>query len=63
MGIIIGHSLLNIVERDSVLNILSTLGFIFLMFLSGLEIDFKAFKRIPVQDKVKINKKQIYRVI
>ncbi|HDJ5073204.1 TPA: monovalent cation:proton antiporter family protein, partial [Staphylococcus aureus] len=26
-------------------NILSTLGFIFLMFLSGLEIDFKAFKK------------------
>lgn len=44
MGIIIGHSFLNLVERDSVLNILSTLGFIFLMFLSGLEIDFKAFK-------------------
>ncbi|MDS0177784.1 monovalent cation:proton antiporter family protein [Staphylococcus capitis] len=43
MGIVIGHSFLNIVERDSVLNILSTLGFIFLMFLSGLEIDFKAF--------------------
>ncbi|MRW24885.1 monovalent cation:proton antiporter family protein, partial [Staphylococcus aureus] len=34
-----------IVERDSILNILSTLGFIFLMFLSGLEIDFKAFKK------------------
>lgn len=45
MGIIIGHSFLNIVERDSMLNILSTLGFIFLMFLSGLEIDFKAFKK------------------
>lgn len=45
MGIIIGHSFLNLVERDSILNILSTLGFIFLMFLSGLEIDFKAFKR------------------
>lgn len=45
MGIIIGHSFLNIVERDSILNILSTLGFIFLMFLSGLEIDFKAFKK------------------
>ncbi|HDJ1367315.1 TPA: monovalent cation:proton antiporter family protein, partial [Staphylococcus aureus] len=29
----------------SILNILSTLGFIFLMFLSGLEIDFKAFKK------------------
>mgnify|MGYP002720620338 FL=1 len=45
MGIVIGHSFLNIVERDSVLNIFSALGFIFLMFLSGLEIDFKAFKK------------------
>ncbi len=45
MGIVIVNSFLNIVERDSILNILSTLGFIFLMFLSGLEIDFKAFKK------------------
>ncbi|MDN6838642.1 MAG: cation:proton antiporter, partial [Staphylococcus equorum] len=45
MGIVIGHSFLNLVERDAMLNILSTLGFIFLMFLSGLEIDFKAFKK------------------
>ncbi|HHB4133791.1 TPA: cation:proton antiporter [Staphylococcus aureus] len=45
MGIVIGNSFLNIVERDSILNMLSTLGFIFLMFLSGLEIDFKAFKK------------------
>ncbi|MBF7019079.1 monovalent cation:proton antiporter family protein [Staphylococcus sp. 18_1_E_LY] len=45
MGIIIGHSFLNLVEKDSMLKILSTLGFIFLMFLSGLEIDFKAFKK------------------
>ncbi|HDA2291577.1 TPA: monovalent cation:proton antiporter family protein [Staphylococcus aureus] len=45
MGIVIGNSFLNIVERDSILNILSTLGFIFLMFLSGLEINFKAFKK------------------
>ncbi|HCG2380601.1 TPA: monovalent cation:proton antiporter family protein [Staphylococcus aureus] len=45
MGIVIGNSFLNIVERDSILNILSTLGFIFLMFLSGLEIDFKALKK------------------
>lgn len=45
MGIVMGNSFLNIVERDSILNILSTLGFIFLMFLSGLEIDFKAFKK------------------
>lgn len=45
MGIVIGHSFLNLVERDAFLNILSTLGFIFLMFLSGLEIDFNAFKK------------------
>ena len=31
MGIVIGH-FLNLVERDAFLNILSTLGFIFLMF-------------------------------
>lgn len=54
MGIVIGHSFLNLVERDAMLNILSTLGFIFLMFLSGLEIDFKAFKR----DKSSANKEQ-----
>ncbi|MDJ1152921.1 monovalent cation:proton antiporter family protein [Macrococcus caseolyticus] len=44
MGIIVGKSLFNWVERTEMLNILSTLGFIFLMFLSGLEIDFKTFK-------------------
>ena len=45
MGVIIGNSFLNLVEKDSMLNILSTLGFIFLMFLSGLEIVFSAFKK------------------
>ncbi|MCE4955717.1 cation:proton antiporter [Macrococcoides caseolyticum] len=44
MGIIVGKSLFNWVDRTDMLNTLSTLGFIFLMFLSGLEIDFKAFK-------------------
>lgn len=44
MGLIIGQSGFHLVERDNILNILSTLGFIFLMFLSGLEIDFNAFK-------------------
>ncbi len=52
MGIIIGNSFLNLVHRDNVLDILSTLGFIFLMFLSGLEIDFNAFKK----DKTKAKK-------
>lgn len=45
MGIIIGNSFLELVHKDEMLNILSTLGFIFLMFLSGLEIDFSAFKQ------------------
>lgn len=44
MGIIIGDSVLGLVKEDAWLSILSTLGFIFLMFLSGLEIDFNAFK-------------------
>ncbi|MCQ6274292.1 monovalent cation:proton antiporter family protein [Bacillus sp. V3B] len=43
MGLIIGRSGLNLVEADMWLETLSSLGFIFLMFLSGLEIDFKAF--------------------
>ncbi|MBS4177388.1 monovalent cation:proton antiporter family protein [Lederbergia citrea] len=44
MGLIIGKSGLNLIHEGSWLTTLSTLGFIFLMFLSGLEIDFSAFK-------------------
>lgn len=43
MGLIIGKSGFDIVRDDVWLETLSTLGFIFLMFLSGLEIDFTAF--------------------
>ncbi len=43
IGLILGKSGFDIVETDMWLETLSTLGFIFLMFLSGLEIDFKAF--------------------
>lgn len=43
IGIIIGKTGFNIVEQDMWLETLSTLGFLFLMFLSGLEIDFFAF--------------------
>ncbi|MCM3569974.1 monovalent cation:proton antiporter family protein [Neobacillus mesonae] len=43
MGLILGKSGFNIVHEDMWLSTLSTLGFIFLMFLSGLEIDFSAF--------------------
>ncbi|MDZ5470369.1 monovalent cation:proton antiporter family protein [Bacillus sp. 31A1R] len=44
VGLIIGKSGFDIVHDDMWLETLSTLGFIFLMFLSGLEIDFSAFK-------------------
>jgi monovalent cation:H+ antiporter-2, CPA2 family len=43
VGLIIGKSGFNLVHEDVWLETLSTLGFIFLMFLSGLEIDFTAF--------------------
>ncbi|WP_077623038.1 monovalent cation:proton antiporter family protein [Sediminibacillus massiliensis] len=45
IGLIIGQSGFNLVEESSWLEILSTLGFIFLMFLSGLEIDFSIFAK------------------
>lgn len=43
IGLFIGKSGFNIVHEDMWLETLSMLGFIFLMFLSGLEIDFTAF--------------------
>ncbi|OAO82141.1 monovalent cation:proton antiporter family protein [Anoxybacillus flavithermus] len=43
VGVVIGKTGFNIVEQDMWLETLSTLGFLFLMFLSGLEIDFSAF--------------------
>ncbi|MCU9612425.1 monovalent cation:proton antiporter family protein [Caldibacillus lycopersici] len=45
IGLIIGKSGLNMVHGGTWLETLSTLGFIFLMFLSGLEIDFSAFSK------------------
>lgn len=52
MGLIIGKSGLDIVREDMWLETLSTLGFIFLMFLSGLEIDFSAFSRNKKKEKL-----------
>ncbi|KGP90702.1 sodium:proton antiporter [Pontibacillus chungwhensis BH030062] len=43
VGLIIGQSGFDLVNEGMWLETLSTLGFIFLMFLSGLEIDFSAF--------------------
>lgn len=44
-GLIIGKSGLNIIGSDPWLDILSTFGLIFLMFLSGVEIDFTIFTK------------------
>ena len=41
-GVIIGDSGLGLVGHDPILEILSLLGFAYLMFLSGLEVDFEA---------------------
>jgi Kef-type K+ transport system membrane component KefB/Trk K+ transport system NAD-binding subunit len=40
-GIIIGHSGLNLVENSPTLTFLAEFGFAYLMFLSGLEVDFE----------------------
>lgn len=42
-GLIIGKTGFDLVSHGSLINILSELGFIFLMFLSGVEIDFSVF--------------------
>ena len=41
-GIIVGESGLKLVGHDTMLEVLSLLGFAYLMFLSGLEVDFEA---------------------
>jgi len=41
-GIVVGQSGLGLVGHDTVLQVLSMLGFAYLMFLSGLEVDFEA---------------------
>lgn len=55
-GIIIGKSGFNIVHNDIWLETLSLLGFIFLMFLSGLEIDFSAFAKKQKRKKLENGK-------
>lgn len=45
MGLIIGKSGFDIVQPNMWIETLSTLGFIFLMFLSGVEIDFTVFAK------------------
>ena len=44
VGLIVGKSFLNLVHDDSWVLFLSNLGLAYLMFISGLEIDFSQFK-------------------
>ena len=47
VGIVIGDSGLQLVGHDPILEILALLGFAYLMFLSGLEVDFSAILPKP----------------
>ncbi|QIZ07139.1 sodium:proton antiporter [Priestia megaterium] len=58
MGLVIGKSGFDVVHEDMWLSTLSTLGFIFLMFLSGLEIDFTAFAGRKLRKKLPNGKKE-----
>jgi len=45
VGVLIGHSGLNLIQESPTLTFLAEFGFVFLMFLSGLEVDFSALRR------------------
>lgn len=47
-GIILGQSGLHLVTASAPLNLLSDIGVIVLLFLSGMEIDFSLFQRRPI---------------
>ncbi len=55
VGLIIGESGFNIIKEDEMLGLLSMFGFIYLMFLSGLEIDFDSLARKKKPRKGEVN--------
>lgn len=59
VGLIIGKTGFNLVQEDVWLSTLSTLGFIFLMFLSGLEIDFTIFSKEKKKEEKLPNGKKL----
>lgn len=60
-GIILGKSLLNTIKITSSVSLLSNLGVILLMFLSGMEINFDLFKKkdLPDSKQSKVNPARI----
>ncbi len=58
VGVFLGPSVFNWITSSSTLDILQNVGVIFLLFLSGMEIDFSLFKRknrelTPLEEKGK----------
>ncbi|MBF8984088.1 cation:proton antiporter [Lutibacter sp. B2] len=58
-GMVIGKSGFNLIEESAWLNFLYTFGFAFLMFLSGLEIDFNLIKSKAKESNEKWYKKPV----
>ncbi len=44
-GIIIGPNGLNLLEKNSAVNLFSTIGLLYIMFIAGLELDMNEFKK------------------
>lgn len=48
-GMVIGPSVLNLLERDSTIELLGTVGLLYLMFMAGLSIDLNRFEKLRNQ--------------
>ncbi|HET8865362.1 MAG TPA: cation:proton antiporter, partial [Gracilimonas sp.] len=48
-GMIIGPSVLNLLERDNTIELLGTVGLLYLMFMAGLSIDLNRFQKLRNQ--------------
>ncbi len=48
-GILIGPAVLNLVHVDQAIDVLSKLGVAFLLFLAGLELDFRILRGKPLK--------------
>lgn len=59
-GLIVGKSGFNLIAESPWLNFLYTFGFAFLMFLSGLEIDFDLMRPIRKNGPIKLYEKPVF---
>ena len=44
-GVVIGPNALNIIQKSSAVELFSTIGLLYIMFIAGLELDMNDFKR------------------